>query len=90
MGQGDATLVQGRRAALLVDAGVAIPDGPDLGRRAVVPALRALELGPLPLDEIERLQRIGDHIYGRHKPKFKEQGDAMDVESGISPGECRR
>ena len=32
-------------------------------------------LGPLPPDEVERMQRIGDHIYGRHKPKFKEAGD---------------
>ncbi len=49
VGQGDATLVQGRRGALLVDAGVAIPDGPDLGRRVVVPALRALGVRRLDL-----------------------------------------
>jgi competence protein ComEC len=42
VGQGDATLVQGRIGTLLVDAGVAVPGGPDLGRSAVVPALRAL------------------------------------------------
>ncbi len=47
-------------------------------------ALRALERGPLPPDEVERMQRIGDHIYGRHKPKFKEAGDAKDVEAGVS------
>ena len=46
-------------------------------------ALRALERGPLPPDEVERMQRIGDHIYGRHKPKFKEVGDAKDVEAGV-------
>jgi competence protein ComEC len=42
VGQGDATLVQGRSAALLVDAGTALPDGVDMGASAVVPALRAL------------------------------------------------
>ncbi len=47
-------------------------------------ALRALERGPLPPDEVERMQRIGDYIYGRHKPKFKEAGDAKDVEAGVS------
>jgi len=49
VGQGDATLVQGRRAALLVDAGLAVPGGPDLGRSAVVPALRALGVRRLDL-----------------------------------------
>jgi competence protein ComEC len=49
VGQGDATLVQGRRATLLVDAGVAVPGGPDLGRSAVVPALRALGVTHLDL-----------------------------------------
>ncbi len=42
VGQGDAVLVQGRRASLLVDAGTALPGGVDLGRSAVLPALRAL------------------------------------------------
>jgi competence protein ComEC len=49
VGQGDATLVQGRCATLLVDAGVAVPGGPDLGRSAVVPALRALGVTRLDL-----------------------------------------
>jgi competence protein ComEC len=49
VGQGDATLVQGRRATLLVDAGVAVPGGPDLGRSAVVPALLALGVTHLDL-----------------------------------------
>jgi len=49
VGQGDATLVQGRDATLLVDAGVAVPGGPDLGRSAVVPALRALGVTHLDL-----------------------------------------
>ncbi len=42
VGQGDATLVQGRSAAILVDAGTALPGGGDLGASVVVPALRAL------------------------------------------------
>lgn len=42
VGQGDAILVQGRDAAVLVDGGGALPGGADLGARAVVPALRAL------------------------------------------------
>lgn len=50
VGQGDAALVQGRRAALLVDAGVALPGGGlDLGRVAVLPALRALGVARLDL-----------------------------------------
>jgi aryl-alcohol dehydrogenase-like predicted oxidoreductase len=49
-------------------------------------ALRALQRGPLPPDEVDRMQRIGDHIYGRHKPKFGEAGDAEDVETGVSAG----
>ena len=49
-------------------------------------ALRALARGPLPPDEIERMQRIGDHIYGRHKPRFKEAGDTKDIEAGVSAG----
>jgi competence protein ComEC len=42
VGQGDATLVQGTRAAILVDAGTALPDGADMGASVVVPALHAL------------------------------------------------
>ncbi len=49
VGQGDAFLVQGTRGALLVDAGTALPDGLDLGRHAVVPALRALGVRRLDL-----------------------------------------
>jgi competence protein ComEC len=49
VGQGDAVLVQGRSAALLVDAGVALPGGADLGHSVVVPALRALGVGRLDL-----------------------------------------
>jgi competence protein ComEC len=46
--QGDALLVEGRGAALLVDGGTALPTF-DLGRRAVVPALRALGVERLDL-----------------------------------------
>ena len=49
-------------------------------------ALRALERGPLPPDEVERMQRISDHIYGRHKPRFAEAGDAQDVDTRVSAG----
>jgi competence protein ComEC len=49
VGQGDAVLVQGRKGVLLVDAGLAVRDGPDLGARVVVPALRALGVGRLDL-----------------------------------------
>ena len=44
VGQGDAVLVEGMRGRLLVDAGVALPDGLDLGRSVVLPGLRALGL----------------------------------------------
>ncbi len=49
VGQGDAILVQGRTGTLLVDAGVAVPDGADLGATVVVPALRALGVERLDL-----------------------------------------
>ncbi|MCP5057733.1 MAG: hypothetical protein GY937_13555 [bacterium] len=38
-------------------------------------ALRALERGPLKPDERERIERIGDFIYGRYKPTYAEGGD---------------
>ncbi|MEN8182050.1 MAG: DNA internalization-related competence protein ComEC/Rec2 [Myxococcota bacterium] len=49
VGHGDAVVVQGRTAAVLVDAGVALPDGLDLGRYTVVPALAALGIEALDL-----------------------------------------
>jgi len=49
VGQGDALLVQGRRGAVLVDAGTATPGGVDLGRRVVGPALAALGVRHLDL-----------------------------------------
>jgi competence protein ComEC len=48
VGQGAATLIQGRRATVLVDAGSAYPGG-DWGARAVVPALAALGIEKLDL-----------------------------------------
>lgn len=39
-------------------------------------ALRALDAGPLAPDELERMRRIGDHVYGRYRPQFAEGGDA--------------
>jgi aryl-alcohol dehydrogenase-like predicted oxidoreductase len=38
-------------------------------------ALRALAAGPLTPDEMARMRRIGDHVYGRYKPNFAERGD---------------
>ncbi len=48
VGQGEAALVQGRRGAVLVDAGGAYGAG-DAGRRHVVPALRALGVARIDL-----------------------------------------
>jgi aryl-alcohol dehydrogenase-like predicted oxidoreductase len=44
-------------------------------REQMQEALRALDAGPLAPDEMKRMQRIGDHIYGRYRPQFAEQGD---------------
>jgi competence protein ComEC len=49
VGQGDAELVQGRAAALLIDGGSAVPGGADLGATVVLPALRALGVRRLDL-----------------------------------------
>jgi competence protein ComEC len=49
VGQGDAAIVQGRSAALLIDGGPAVPGGPDLGAAVVLPALRALGVRRLDL-----------------------------------------
>jgi hypothetical protein len=46
-------------------------------------ALAALEAGPLDPEEVLRLRRIGDHIYGRYKPNFSDKGDGQP---GSSPG----
>ena len=44
-------------------------------REQMQEALRALDAGPLDPDEMARMQRIGDHVYGRYKPNFQEKGD---------------
>jgi competence protein ComEC len=49
VGQGDAAVIQGGKAAVLVDGGTAIPGRIDLGARAVVPALAALGIRHLDL-----------------------------------------
>jgi competence protein ComEC len=49
VGQGDAALVQGRTAAVLVDGGVAVADRFDAGERVVAPALGALGVRALDL-----------------------------------------
>jgi len=38
-------------------------------------ALRALEAGPLDADEMARMRRIGDHVYGRDDARLGEKGD---------------
>ncbi len=45
-------------------------------REQMQEALRALDEGPLTPSEMERMQRIGDHIYGRHGARFSDAGDA--------------
>jgi competence protein ComEC len=62
VGQGDATLVQGARAAVLIDAGSVLPGGFDLGRNAVVPALAAL--GATRLDLVVATHADLDHRGG--------------------------
>ena len=47
VGQGDALLIQGRGASILVDGGRAIPGRIDLGRSVVVPGLAALGVDAL-------------------------------------------
>ncbi len=45
-------------------------------REQMQEALAALEAGPLDPAQMERMLRIGQHIYGHSKPKFAEGGDA--------------
>ena len=49
VGAGDAAIVQGQAGTVLVDGGVAVPEGFDAGRHAVVPALRSLGIARLDL-----------------------------------------
>jgi len=62
VGQGDAIVVQGRSGALLVDGGTALPDGTDLGRSVVAPALAAL--GVARLDVVAASHADLDHRGG--------------------------
>jgi aryl-alcohol dehydrogenase-like predicted oxidoreductase len=45
-------------------------------REEMQEAIHALDAGPLASDEQARLRRIGDHIYGRYRPSFRDRGDA--------------
>lgn len=38
-------------------------------------ALSALDAGPLEPGQMDRMRRIGDHVYGHYKPHFAEGGD---------------
>ncbi len=49
VGQGDAILIQGRSGSVLVDAGRAMRDSFDMGRRVIVPGLAALGISELDL-----------------------------------------
>ena len=44
-------------------------------------ALLALERGPLDAEEHARLCRIGDHVYGHHRPQFGDRGDQQSSAS---------
>ena len=48
-------------------------------REQMQAAISALDAGPLTPDELERMRRIGDHVYGRYKPNFAERGDTKDA-----------
>jgi competence protein ComEC len=62
VGQGDALLVQGRRAAILVDGGRAVPGRIDMGAGVVVPALG--RLGVRRLDVVVASHADVDHRGG--------------------------
>jgi hypothetical protein len=44
-------------------------------REEMQEAISALDAGPLDAEEMARMKRIGDHIYGAYKPQFAEKGD---------------
>jgi aryl-alcohol dehydrogenase-like predicted oxidoreductase len=45
-------------------------------REEMQEAIAALDAPPLEPDEMARMRRIGDHIYGRYRPNFQDRGDA--------------
>ena len=45
-------------------------------REQMQEALRALDAGPLDAEEMARMHRIGNYVYGKYKPQFREKGDA--------------
>lgn len=47
-------------------------------REQMQEALRALDAGPLDAEEMARMHRIGDHVYGKYKPQFAEKGDLQE------------
>lgn len=47
-------------------------------------AIAALEAGPLADDERARIERIGDHLYGKYAPAYPDAGDAADVAAGLA------
>ena len=44
-------------------------------REQMQEALRALDAGPLDAEEMARMHRIGNYVYGKYKPQFGEKGD---------------
>ncbi len=44
-------------------------------REQMQEALSALDAGPLDADEMARMHRIGNYVYGKYKPQFREKGD---------------
>ncbi len=49
-------------------------------------AIRALEAGPLDAEEMERMCRIGDHIYGRYRARIGDQGDRGSTRQEVAGG----
>ena len=47
-------------------------------REQMQEALRSLDAGPLDAEEMARMHRIGDHVYGKYRPQFKEKGDGAE------------
>ncbi len=47
-------------------------------REQMQEALTALDAGPLDGDEMARMHRVGDYVYGKYKPQFTEKGDGAD------------